>query len=47
MANVYEYTMINQSPTLDVVIGAKITEAPCKAVKLCFLLPGKSPWESS
>lgn len=34
MANVYEYTMINQSPTLDVVIGAKITEAPCKAVKL-------------
>ena len=34
MANVYEYTMINPSPTLDVVAGAKITDAPCKAVKL-------------
>lgn len=34
MANVYEYDMIDRSPTMVVTAGAKITGAPCKAVKL-------------
>ena len=34
MKNVFEYTMINQSPTLSVVAGAEIEDAQCKAVSL-------------
>lgn len=34
MANVYEYDMIDRSPTMAVTAGEQITGAPCKAVKL-------------
>ena len=34
MKNVYEYTMINQSPTLAVTAGVDIEDAQCKAVSL-------------
>ncbi len=34
MASVYEYTGINDSPTIEVTAGAKIEAAQCKAVKL-------------
>lgn len=33
MGNTYEYTGINDSPTLTVTAGAAIKDAPCKAVK--------------